>query len=54
MIIISPVPSKYPLPPLVAAEYAAVGSNGIKVWTDGVPLSVTVKALVLLSLNLLD
>ena len=47
----SPLPSKYPLPPFVEADQAAVGLNGEKACTDTSPLRVMAKALVLLSMK---
>ena len=50
----SPLPSKYPLPPLVAALQLAVGLNGEKATTLVSPFLVMVKLLVLLSMKRLD
>jgi hypothetical protein len=52
----SPLPSKYPLPPYVAALHDAVGLNGLKAWTDAPLPAVNVFAVVavLVSINLFD
>ena len=47
-------PAKYPLPPTVAALYAAVGANGLKGRTLVLPLAVIVSGLALLSMKRFD
>ena len=48
------MPSKYPLPPTTLLSYAAVGANGLKAWTEGVPLAVIIALFELASKNLFD
>ena len=50
---LSPVPSKYMLPPLVEVLYGAVIENGLNVPWVVLPLRVMVKLLVLASRNVL-